>query len=212
MRITLDVQGKPDVVDGLRTLGREAPFVMSRALDDTANAAQRAIQDTLPQHFTLRRADFIKRTIYRARPLDFARTDRLQAVVRVNPDRDMLALHEDGGDKTPRSGAHVAIPLPAIKRNKVDVITRAQRPAALRFAPNVRKIETPSGIYLVRNRPGKGKGRLVGWRTEFLYKLKSSVPIRPRLAFFKTANTAIDDAFVRLALLRIDNALAKVSK
>ena len=208
MKIGLNVNGEAALRKALQDIGRQAPYALSLALNDTANDAQTSVRDGLSNAFTLRRAEFVKRTIYRNRATDFARKDRLQAIVRVNPERDFLAQHEEGGRKVPMSGSNVAVPLPAVQPNATAVVPRSLRPAALRRNAQVRKITTKNGTFLVRNRPGTGKGRLVGWRTEFLYELKRSVPIRPRLKMLDTASRSVDATFVARALQGIDRALA----
>lgn len=207
MRIQIDVKGSEAVRAELKDIGRKAPRAMSETLNATANAAQKEIRGGLDV-FTLRRKTFVEQTIYRQRGVDFATTKKLQAVVRVNPDRDFLAQHEDGTPKTARSGSSVAIPMDAVQQHaRNGIIPTKFRPSGLRLHPQVRKVVTPAGVFLVRNRPGKGKGRLDGWRTEFLYRLKGSVPLKPRLRFHVHASTAIDRDFERLALKHIDLVL-----
>lgn len=207
MQITINVTGQDAVRSALKGIGRQAPYALQLTLNNTANDAQTAIRQGLTG-FTLRRKTFVENTIYRNRSTDFATKTKPQAIVRVNPARDFLAQHEDGGHKTPQSGRHVAIPLPAVQPDRGTVVPRRLRPSGLRTNGQVRKVVTPSGVFLVRNRPGKGKGRLEGWRTEFLYKLNTSVPLRPRLAFHANARKAIDERFVSNALMAIERALA----
>jgi hypothetical protein len=208
MKITINVQGSAEVRAMLTAIGRQAPFAMSQTLNHVANVAQQATKDSLAGRFTLRRADFVRNTIYRQRGVDWATKAKLQAVIRVNPARDFLAQHEEGAQKVPISGTNVAIPLPAVREAAGGaVIPKRLRPSGLRLSPQVRKVVTPHGTFLVRNRPGKGKGRLDGWRTEFLYKLKRSVPVRPRLAMRATSEKAIDASFERLALVNIEQAI-----
>ena len=208
MQIQIKVTGSDALRAELQRIGRQAPYAMSLALNATANEAQTAIRGGLSA-FTLRRKTFVENTIYRQRGVDFATKTKLEATVRVNPARDFLAQHEDGGQKTARVGTHVAIPLPSVQPDRTAVVPRRLRPAALRTNGQVRKIVTPNGVFLVRNRPGKGKGRLDGWRTEFLYELKRSVPLRPRLGFHVHAQKAIDASFQRHALNGIDRAIGR---
>jgi hypothetical protein len=204
MRIQIDVHGSEAVRSALRDIGRQAPFAMVKTLNATANEAQTAIRKGLGV-FTLRRKAFVENTIFRNRGTDFANKQHLQATVRVHPGRDFLAQHEEGGQKAPVSGRSVAIPMQAVQDAAGGgVIPRRLRPSGLRTNGQVRRIVTPAGVFLVRNRPGKGRGRLEGWRTEFLYRLKPSVPIRPRLAFRDNASKAIDASFERIALAQID--------
>ena len=212
MQINVKVTDSDAVRAELQRIGRQAPFAMSLALNNTANEAQRAIKDSLSSRFTLRRKAFVENTIYRQKGADFATKAKLQAVVRVSPERNFLAQHEEGGSKAPVSGTNVAIPLPAVQPDRGTVIPKRLRPSGLRMNGQVRKVVTPQGTFLVRNRPGKGRGQLDGWRTEFLYKLKRSVPIRPRLAMRDTATKAINDSFVRHAMNGIDQSIGRLVK
>lgn len=99
----------------LRTLPANALFGASVGLNRTANEMQDAIREGLGSRFTLRRKAFIQQTIYRkpGPDGDFATKDRLVAGVRINPERDILAKFEAGGQKTPREGKSIAVPLGA---------------------------------------------------------------------------------------------------
>ena len=202
----ITITGHAEVSAALKAIGRQAPFAMSQTLNHVANEAQRAVKDSLSSRFTLRRKGFVENTIYRNAE-DKATKTKFQARVRVNPERNFLGQHEEGGRKTPQSGSNVAIPLPAVQPSPSTVIPKRLRPSGLRLNGQVRKVVTPNGTFLVRNRPGKGKGRLEGWRTEFLYELKPSVALRPRLSMRDTSEKAIDASFVRIAMVNIDSAI-----
>lgn len=207
MKPSITVTGIDDVCRTLATIRQQAPFAMATALNAMANDAQRGIKNSLDNRFLLRRSTFVRNTIYRAKSTDFATKANLVAIVRVNPERDFLAQHEDGGRKVPASGGNVALPLPAVQPNRMLVIPKRLRPSGLRNSDQVRKITTPGGTFLVRNRPGGGRGGLYGWRTEFLYKLKPSVPLRRRLGFHETAQRIIDASWNRHLMAGIERAL-----
>ena len=208
MDVTLTLKGDQATKAALTALGKDAAFVTAQAINATANAAQQAVRDNLTG-FTLRRRDFILRTIYRRPGTDFAKKTDLRAALRVNPQRDVLAKHEEGGRKMPGAGGRtVAIPLEAVKPNEMAVIPRRLRPSQLP-RDQVRRVETRAGTFLVRNRPGRGSGGRVGWRTEFLYRLKPSTPLRPRLRFVETANKAVDREWVGIALAKVAALLAR---
>ena len=203
----ITIRGHDETRKALQDIGRQAPFALSLALNATANEAQAEIKASRNARFTLRRKTFVENTIFRKRGEDFATKTKLQATIRTHPERDFLAQHEEGGQKTAVTGTNLAIPLEAVKPNASSIVPKRLRPSAMRMNSQVRKVVTPSGTFLVRNRPGKGRRRMVGWRSEFLYKLKSSVPIRPRLQMRDTAQKAIDESFVRHAMACIDRAL-----
>ena len=209
MEIRMTVRDSALVREALSDIGRQAPFAMAKALNATANAAQTDVRLKLERgrQFTIRRRDFVLRTIYRQPGQDFATKGALRAVVRVHPDRDFLAQHEEAGRKVPTSGRSVAVPLYAVKPTDQTVVPKRLRPSALLRNPQVRRVKTPTGEYLVRNVAGRGRGGLRGWRTEFLYRLQPSVPLRPRLGFIANATETIDRRFVGIALVEIGELL-----
>lgn len=184
--ISVDVQTQ-GVVDFLDQFSKQGKLAIVVALNRTADDVQKAVQDSLQDHFTLRRADFIKRTIYRKPGEDFATADHFAARVQVNPDRDVLAKFELGGDKVGATGGRVAVPID-IRRNKSDIIPRLLRPRAL-LASGKAFINKQGAIL---ERVGRGNGN-----SQYLlaYVLKPSVRITPSLGFEATALKTIDERF-----------------
>ena len=205
--IKITITGGESLTAAFAACRQRAPAAMAKALNDTANSAQTQVRDGLASRFTLRRPDFMLRTIYRKPGQDFATNQKQQAAVGVNPERNYVAKFEDGGRKTARSGRDVAIPLPAVKRNKADVIGTANRPKGLMGKPGVRKVVTPHGTWIVQE---KRKYKQMGARTEFLYKLQPDVPIRPMLGFVQTVNDAVTATFEGHAARAITVALLKL--
>jgi hypothetical protein len=205
--LKIRVEGVDAIKAAMREIGAKAPRALTLTLNKLADDGQRAVQDSLPRSFTMRRADFVKRTIYRKGD-DFATNGRPVARFGVNPERNFLAKFEESGIKTPMSGRSVAVPLQGVKPTSMTVVPNRMRPAALRTNEQVRKVVTSNGTFLVKNVQGKGKGRLTGWRTDFLYKLVPSVRITARLGFLETATRTIDATFVRTAIMGIDAALS----
>lgn len=205
MQIT--VKGTVEVNKAMRELGPKSRRALAYALNETANDVQQKIQSGLMSRFTLRRADFVKKTIYRQPSVDFADRNgyELRAAVRVNPERNFLAQHEEGGTKTARDGGMVAIPLPAVQPSPSIVVPRSKRPSGMRNDRRVSKVVLPSGTFLVRHVQGS-RNRTA--RTEFLYELKRSVPLRPRLGFLDTAEKTVNKVYQRQAIMALDFALA----
>lgn len=187
------------VINNLAGLGGQMRFAMSKALNDTANDAQRAIQDSLSQRFTLRRPDFIRRTIKRERPNDFATKDKLEAVVRIDPTRDVLAKFEDGGTKTPTQGKAIALPTEAVRRTKAQIIQKSQRPRALVAAG---RAFSKGGQLILKARRGVGAALRVA------YIFKASVRIPKRLAFVDTATRTVDRQWQQRAMDAVSRAIA----
>ena len=199
------VTGTVEVNKALRELGPKARSALAYALNQTANDVQGKIQAGLRSRFTLRRDTFVQRTIYRQPSVDFATKDELRAGVRVHPERNFLAQHEDGGQKTARDGGMVAIPLKAVQPSPALVVPTRLRPSGMRNDRRVSKVVLPTGTFLVRHTKGtKSKAA----RSEFLYELKRSVPLRPRLGFLETSEKTVNRVYQRQALLALDYALS----
>ena len=202
----IKVTGTVEVNKAMRELGPKTRRALAFALNETANDVQQKIQAGLMSRFTLRRADFVKKTIYRQPTVDFADRNgyELRAAVRVHPERNFLAQHEEGGQKTARSGGMVAIPLPAVQPSPSIVVPHSKRPSGMRNDKRVSKVVLPTGTFLVRHTKGS---RSKAGRTEFLYQLKRSVPLRPRLGFLDTAEKTVNRVYQRQAIMALDYAL-----
>ncbi len=207
--ISINVTGHEEIKRALKEIGRLAPRALTLTLNKLADDGQRAVQDSLTTGFTLRRPDYVRKTIFRQSPQDFATNARPRAAFGVNPARDMLAKFEEDSVKAPMSGRSVAIPLPAVKPTPDTVVAKGLRISTLRSDPKVRKITTPNGTFLVKEKKaGRVKGVRFGARTDLLYKLVPSVRLKARLRFHVTAQRTIDESFVRTASAGIDAALA----
>ena len=193
----VDIMGDAEARRMFDEIGRQAPFAVSRTLNALANETQRTVQNQLGERFTLRRPDFVKRTIYRQPGEDSATKTKLESAVRVHPDRNFLAKFEDGGEKTAKQGRMIAIPVD-VRRNKSDIVTKANRPRELLRKPKVR----------IRNdaivqRMGRAKAAV----SRVLYVLKRSVSIEPRLHMADTAKDVVEQQFDRIATEQIEYAL-----
>jgi hypothetical protein len=203
VRIDLRVQGMTEISASLKAIGRQAPFACSLALNETANAVQSAVQASLSRNFTLRRPDFIRKTIKRERGQDFATKTKLQAAVRVDETRNFLSQHEDGEQKRALSGRNVAIPI-NVKRGSNGIISTANRPKGLLRDKRVMRIESDRGKSLLVRFTGKGKRSKV----DVLYVLKPFVPLRARLGMKDMGERAAGLAWPQAVENAIVNALA----
>lgn len=204
MRTDVQIVGDEDTKRGLREVGKQAPFALSLALNRLANAAQKEVQDQLGSRFTLRQADFMKRTIYRARPADFATKQQLEAAIRVNDQtdnrgrkRDFLAKFEEGGLKVPTAGRAIAIPVEA-RRNKRDIVTAANRPRAILKRP---KFYVAAGA--IKQAVGRGKAAT----TRVWYIFKRSIRIAPRLGMADTTKRVTEARWAEIASAAIEQAV-----
>jgi hypothetical protein len=160
---------------------KQLPFAASKALNDTANQAKKAVQATMPANFTIRR-DWIVRGIQ----VVPATKQALSAIVWSRD--EFMGLQETGGDKHPY-GKFLAIPLPgtAIKPTAASIIRPEDYPRnipATLQAANAPK-GTMTAVVTMRNgkkfiaraalAPTKGK------RLELLYYLMPTAHLKPRL-------------------------------
>ena len=184
--VTLNPAELKQVEAAIKAAGSKALFGASVGLNRTANEVQDGIRASLPGHFTLRRAEFVKQTIYRKPGEDFASKTKLQAGVRIREDRNFLAKFEAGGIKAPTEGRRfLAIPV-GVKRNKNDIVTKANSIKAL----------LASGKAFLKNgkvwlKTGRG-GKIL----KLAYVLKPNVKIAPDLKFVETGTKI---ALARLA-------------
>lgn len=188
MEITIHVD--PTVVRRqLQGMAKQAPFATALALNNVANDAQKAMQESLASRFVLRRPDFMKRTIKRERATDFARKDRLEAIVRVDPQRNLLAKFEQGGEKVPtQGGKSIAIPTTKVRRTKAEIVQKSQRPRALLASRNAQlgRVFVKDGT--LRRTIGRGVARV----TQVLYLFKAKVRIPKMLGFARTVGDAVE--------------------
>jgi len=197
MNPTVDVIGTVEAAAMFAEVGRQLPFAAAQTLNGLANGTQALTRDDVRGDFVLRKPTFILNTIYRKPGEDFANKSNLLAAVRVDDRRDLLAKFETGGTKQ-NPDHRIAIPL-AVRRNKRDIVTAANRPAALLQKPRVA---------IVRNviRQTIGKGRAAA--TRVLYLLRPSVTIPDKLNMRENAETIATRDFERIAGAAIDKALA----
>lgn len=197
MRTELIVVGDKELARTLTEIGKQAPFALSLTLNRLANVAQKDVQNSLSSRFQLRRAQFVRNTIYRKPGEDTATKTKLEAGVRVDDRRNFLAKFEEGGRKTSIDGGRIAIPI-AARRNKAEVITKANRPRAILNKKGYRIAND-----LIVQTVGRGKAAAL----RVWYKLVKDVPIRPRLEMAKTSQKAVDREWVRIANEAIDQAI-----
>lgn len=169
------VEGLEDVQHMLTNLRTGARFAASIGINRTMDEAQAAIRQGLGDRFTLRRRAFVERTIYRKPGEDFASKTHLIGRVRVHDERDFLAKFERGGQKEPTRGrSALAVPV-NVRRNKADIVTRANRVAAL----------LQSGKAFVRGRfvfQKVGRGKRASINLAYVFKRRTPLPDSLRFA------------------------------
>jgi len=184
--ITIKVDAK-DALRFMDTLGKQGVFATSKALNDTANDGQQSVRARIANEFTLRRRQFILRTVKRERGIyprgDFAHKTKLAARVRIDARRDVLAKFEEDKTKRPVSSHRLAIPIEA-KRTAKGIVSKRERIKSLGLHREGGRIVGPKGVRKSGDFIFKWTKRL---GTRLLFKLQRAVPITShRLHFVDT--------------------------
>lgn len=162
-------------------IGKQLDFGTAVGLTQTAKEGQKAVHGALRGTFTLRNSWWQQGNKFGIK-VKAAKKNDLTSEVRTMA--DWLIPHETGRDKTARGG-RVAVPTRNVRRNKRDIITKANRPAALR---NKRTfvIKTKRGDVLFQ-RKYKGKRSFI----TPLYGLERRVRIRKQSTFEKPIDKVV---------------------
>jgi hypothetical protein len=199
--LQVEIRGD-DIAKHLLAVSSQLDYATSVAINNTLNDIQKDERAHIHQTFTLRRPDFIDRSVYIG-PQDRARKDRLVGIVRINPKQDVLAKFEDGGRKSPQASASVAVPIvragdplhiftrgdPLSVRRLMQTIETKRQYRRRRGGSRLSLQEiTTESVYLVKSARGtfiiarEGPGQ-----TRVLWAFKRSVPIEPSLRFKEIA-------------------------
>jgi hypothetical protein len=110
---------------------KQFAFATSQALNDTGTQFQQAERQHVQRTMTVRQKTYILNSIKIPRG-SFATKEKLEVTILIDPERNQLARHERGGDKTSIQGKpYVAIPLPDLRRTKRGLVPRKMYPSAL---------------------------------------------------------------------------------
>ena len=176
----------------------QIPFALSKAINDTAKQFQALEFAHLQSVMTLRRPDWVQRSIKIGH---FATKAEPWGVVAISPPgstgfsrRDILTKFEDETDKRSRKpGGMVAVPLDGVKRNRRDIIPMNQRPASFHFRQVGNRILGDRGAFIVKTAGGR---ELILQRSRgevrALYLLVPDVHITPDLMFTSIALSTVE--------------------
>lgn len=191
----------------MEAAGRQVYFATSRALNLTALDFQAEERRHIRRTFTLRRASFIEKQGVKIKG-GFATKRRLHVTIGVDDKASFLTKFEDQTAKRASSGHHVAIPQ-NVRRNKRDIVTRGNRPSALRGKPKVFKVGDKRGPRTAHLEPGLYQ-RMGGKRNptvRLLYLLRGQVRIRPVLYYKRNALSTVQQRFDKHFPRELANAL-----
>lgn len=186
---------------------KNVKFGIAVGLTKTAKDGQSASQNSIRSTFTVRGNWWQQSNRFGIRITPAKRDD---LVAEVKTAADWLAIHETGGLKHPR-GRNLAVPTENVRRNKRQIIPKAQRPRNLKeaFVLNTRK-----GPVLFRrmflNRGGKLTGRKlrgVAGALVALFGLEPSVRIRKQSTFYEPIQKAVNENLTKHVAQEIRNAL-----
>ncbi|HMU61582.1 MAG TPA: hypothetical protein PKA66_07360 [Gemmatimonadales bacterium] len=142
MNLTIRVDVK-DALGFFDRLHQQAPYAVSKGLNDLMLHGERQVQAQLPEHFTLRRKTFVERTV---KVRQWASKRNLAASIGIDPSRNFLGKFEAGGTKTPR-GNFLTVPI-AVRRTKSDIVVKSMRVRELQL----RAHRTASGKVQLRGK------------------------------------------------------------
>lgn len=157
----------------LRALHRDQiDFALSKAINSTLDHAQVEQRAHMAKRFTQRRKKWADQSVKRPRGIGFATKRRLSGEVRMEApgkkDRtDVLTQHEEGGQKRPKSGKRLAVPV-NVRRTGSGIIGEAMRPSNL-FKASGSSVFSRKGRR-VRHRKGE-KEVIQGGNRTFMIKL-----------------------------------------
>jgi hypothetical protein len=170
----------------------QLPFAASKALNDTAYAAQKAVRAAMPSEFTIRRDWVVQQVkVMPSRKADLVAT--------IYDDNDFMVRQEYGGEKMSIDGkAMIAVPLRSAFPLK-SIVPNDLRPRNL---PNTlrgvggqmtARVTIKDGRqFLARLMPGGGTK---GNRLEFLYRLMPSAQVKPRLNLRAITQRVVSERF-----------------
>ena len=114
-------------------LEKQFRFALASTLTAVAKEAQKEVVKAIDNRqggaFTVRNNWTAQSNKFGVKVQPATKTD-LSAT--VGTAADWLIPHEEGEDKTPTKGKHIAVPTKRVRRTKRDIISRAQRPRNLK--------------------------------------------------------------------------------
>lgn len=192
-------------------IGKNLRFGLASGLMKTAKEGQAEVIKTIKSEFTTRGRWMEPSTPFGIR-ITPAKRDAKEIEATVQTAADWLLLHETGGTKKPQNG-NLAVPTENVRRNKRDIIQKAQRPRNLK---NAFVLQTKKGPVLFQKLFGNASGKFTtrklktnrGTRLVAVYGLEKSAKIKKRSTFYEPLEALVEKHGDRNVLAAIDAAFA----
>jgi len=168
----------------------QLPFATSRALNDTAIDVQNAEVKGIQVRFNNRKKWWMKR---QPTGVKVSFSDKRKLWVDIYTNAKFAKIQEEGGIKTPK-GRAIAIPAEGLPKR-----LRKAGGARKLLQSNKKAFSTPKGIF---KRRGKKRYPII---QQFSYA--TSVTVKPRFKFHKTAEVATNRKFKRNFQKRLAEAI-----
>lgn len=183
-----------------RIMDDQLPFATSVALNRTAYEVRDAQRARLEERFTIRR----RWVSWGIAVPERASKDRLSATIHVDPSRQFLIRHEEGGTFRPARSSRFSIPADAATTG-TGLVRRSERPRAQGFrkvseGPGVEVFQGQRRTFMIRRADGtggvfrrRGRGRASEVRT--LFRLRPRIDLEGQLGFHDTAERVYGEVF-----------------
>jgi len=166
-----------EILNYTDALKKQLPFALSKALNSTAERIREATLKGASDVLTLRGNWWKPRTKY---GFNVKPSTKTRLVADIYTKADWMVMQEEGGIKTAKG--MIAIPTVDVKRNKKDIITKGNRPRAIKGAF---KVTSKNGNEFIAKRV---RGKLV-----VLYWLEKKATIKGVYQFHDIAHKTFNE-------------------
>ena len=182
MQITSNIKS---VKRFMKNIPSQLDYGVALGLNKTAEQMRESEISAAKNTFTIRGSWWQPKTRFGFN-VNYAKKNSLTAEVYTRA--NWLDLHVTGGIKTPK-GSNLALPSSDVKRNKKDMITRANRPKNIRGAFKI-NVTTKTGKHMtaIAKKVGRGKNKKI----VVMYWLEKNAQIKKEYDFFEIGKKVFD--------------------